>query len=307
MYILIDTIVIIIWVSTVIIVGDELANALGGSLIFSLFLSAIYFVSYMYKRCHTELSVAGIIIVTFLLTNYLDYLDKLNKIPFIWIVVIYCSISLVSIAAFIFLALRPLRPNSNKIGKAEFVDRKKRVYERLGLFPVLAIVVFCIPTAFPYFILGIADRQFVGKPLIRYIPICTFWLALSFLVTLISLRRVKEGISLLTTKNTKIKFKSYNILFLGGLGLLIVLGSGLELVRGAWFVWIETALLFIIIVASLWCIWRFVLQTNGRSHIHRYEILLPSLFEFKPIIIIILSYAILATIHVISLSVLLLP
>jgi len=306
MHLLINTILIIVWLSTVIICGNQIANALGGSLIFSLLLCLILFVSYMYNKYQTELSVAGIIILTLLLTNYLDYLDKANKIPFIWILILYCSISISGIAAFIFLALRPLRLNLNIIKKAEFFDMKKRVYYRLALFPLIALVGFCIPTAFPYFSFGLADSRFVDKTLIRYIPICMFWLTIFFSVTLISLWRVKEGISLLTTENTEIKFKSYNTLFLSSLGLIIVLGSGLELARGAWFLWIENILLLTMIFSSLWCIWRFVFPTNSRSDIHRHEIILPSIFEFRPLIIIILLSSILATVYLGSFAVLLL-
>lgn len=306
MYILIDTILIIVLLLTFIICGDELANALGGSLIFLIFMFTTYFFSHMYKKYQTELSAAGIIILALLLTNFLDYLDKVNKIPFIWIILIYCSISIAGIAAFIFLALRPLRPNLNIIKKDEFFDMKMRIFVRLGLFPLLSLFVFCIPTSFPYFSFGLADSRYVDKDLIRYIPICTFWLTISFSVTLISLWRIKEAISLLTTENTEIKFKSYNILFLSSLALIIVLGSGLELARGAWFLWIENILLFIMIFSSLWCIWRFVLPTNSRSDIHRHEIMLPSLFNFRPLIIILLISSILATVYLGSFGVLLL-
>ena len=222
MYIIIDTIVLIILLLTVIICGDELAKALGGSLIFSLFLPVIYIVSYIYKKYHTALSAAGIIVLTLLLTNYLDYLDKVNKIPFTWIVVMYFSTSLAGIVAFIFLAFRPLRPNLNTNIKAENIVMKKRIYERLALFPILGLVIFSISTALPYFILGIADDKFLDKGLISYIHICTFWLALSFSVTLISLWKIKEKISFLIIENSKIKFKNYNTLFFFGLGLLII-------------------------------------------------------------------------------------
>jgi len=304
MYILIELILCIVSLLIFIICGDELISALGGSLIFLLFMFATLAASQIYKKYQTEVSVAGIIILTLLVINLLDYLDKVNRIPFIWIIIIYSFITIASIAAFIFLALRPLHPDLNLIKKDEFLDMKYRVYYRLIFFPLLSFL-FCIPTSFPYFSFGLADSQYVHKELIRYIPICIFWLTISFSLTFISLWRVKKGISLLTTQNTEIKFKSYNTLFFSSLGIIIILGSGIEFARGAWFLWIENILLFIMIFSSLWCIWRFVFPANSRSDIHGNEIKIPSIFEIKPLMIIILITSILGTVYLISFGVLL--
>ena len=305
MHIIIDTILILLLLLIFLICGGELANALGGSLVFPIFIITTSLFSQIYKKYQIEVSAVGIILLTLLLTNFVDYLDKANKLQFIWIILIYCSVYFAGIAAFIFLALRPLLPIGDNANKAEFVELKMRIFARLSFFPLISLFVFCIPTAFPYFYLGLADRRFVDKDLVRYIPICTFWLTFSFLVTHILIWKIKEVFSLLTKENTEIKFKYYNALFLSSLGIIIILGSGLEIARGAWFLWIESILLVIMIFSTLWCIWRFVLSTNSKRDIHQHEIILPPLFEYKPLIIIILISSILATIYLGSLGVIL--
>ena len=166
MHIIIDTILILLLLLIFLICGGELANALGGSLVFPIFIITTSLFSQIYKKYQIEVSAVGIILLTLLLTNFVDYLDKANKLQFIWIILIYCSVYFAGIAAFIFLALRPLLPIGDNANKAEFVELKMRIFARLSFFPLISLFVFCIPTAFPYFYLGLADRRFVDKDLV---------------------------------------------------------------------------------------------------------------------------------------------
>jgi hypothetical protein len=304
---LIDIIVLAIWLAVFISCGSDISKALGGALIFSLFLPFIYLASYKYKRYRNELSFAGIIILTLFLTNYVDYLDKVNKIPFVWIVILFFLVSLTCIIAFIILSLKPFQSNSDQITKDIFVKIRIRSYERLALFPILALIVFCIPTAFPYFIHGIGEDNLTKRAFLNYVPICISWLSLSFVFTLISLWKIKESINLVAIENTEIKFQNYNSLFLAVAGLLIILGSGFELVRGDWILWTATMLLFLIIFASLLTFWKFILNTNNESDITESEMLVPSFFEFRSLIIIIILYTILGSFNLLSLSIILMP
>jgi hypothetical protein len=256
MHRLIDAIVIIVWVSILAICGNELAYVLGGSVSLSLPLTAVYVVSYVRGEHRVELSLAGIILLSLILINYVGFLEKSNKMPLIGVVVLFCFLSLVIIGAFVYLAISPFNAESTQAKKRANADMRRLIFENCSLYPILSLVVFCIPTAFPLS----SDLKSGALPsaVTSYIPIAAFWLALSFAVTSVALRKTHKGISKFVKRDTVRKSPTRNKVIVGGFGLVLLLGSASEIARGAWALWIDTILLGTLIFTALWSIWKYV-------------------------------------------------
>ena len=78
---------------------------------------------------------------------------------------------------------------------------------------------------------------------------------------------------------------------------MIILGSGIEIERGAWLFWAETILMLTLIFASLWCIWRFVYSTDRTDAMIKNTITVSSITDIKSFFSIIFLYSISATLY----------
>ena len=275
---LIDSISLIIWLFMIVSCGEELPYILGGTLIFFPLLALIYCFSYMYKRYQMELSVFALIVLSLIGINYLNYFENAGKLSYFWILHIFCFLLIILIISFTILGLRPFSLNLDVVEKEDFIDIKKKVSERLNLFLIFGLG-FCIATGMPFLVKS--DARLIEAGFIRFVPLAVFWLTISFVVTLINLKKIEKYTAYLITRDNKLSFENYRKIFFIGLGVIILFGSGLEIQRGVWLLWIETILLFLLTLLSLWCVWQFVFETKDISKIKPEEELISMIFNLK--------------------------
>jgi len=297
----IDAIVIFVWVSIFIICGKDLIYVLGGSVTLSLPLTAVYLFSYLRGEHSKELSSAAIILLSLMLINYVGYLEKLHKIPFVGIVGLFCFLSIIIIGAFAYLVIKPFNGEMIRTKERANAHMRRLLFENCSLYPALGLVVFCIPTAFPLSS-DFKSRAFPGT-WSSYIPIAAFWLALSFAVTSVALRKAAKGVSKLVKTGTVRKYPNRNKAIVAIFGIVLCFGSVTETVRGAWILWTDTILLAILISTAVWSIWKHVFSEEEPHDISpAQEIVAPS-SDLKKLFTIIFVYVVLGAAYLICLTI----
>jgi len=113
------------------------------------------------------------------------------------------------------------------------------------------------------FALSPEAEEIIQRSYIKYLPIGLFWLIISFVVSFISLKKVNKNYilyAIIDKEKVRIpKIKQYYIIVMV---LLFFLGSGLEINRGLWHIWLETYLLFICIIITIWQIWKYIFEEH---------------------------------------------
>ena len=294
---LIDSISLIIWLFMIVSCGEELPYILGGTLIFFPLLALIYFFSYVYKRYQFELSVFALIVLSLIGINFLSYFENAGKLSYFWILHMFCSLAIIAIVFFTILGLRPFSLNLEVMTEESFLEIKKKIGQRLNLLLGFGLV-FCASTGMPFLVCP--EARLIENGLLKYVPIATFWFIISFIVTLINLKKIEKYTVHLISKDKQLNLKNTKKIFLIGLAIMILFGSVLEIQRGAWVQWIETYSLFTLCLLSLWSIWQFVFENKDVSNIKSKKELFSLGFDLKTIFIIMLIYTVLVTIYMIS-------
>jgi hypothetical protein len=300
MYRLIDTIVIGVWISVLIICRDELAPVLGGSLILGVLLAGVYVASYVYRRHRLALSLTGIILLLLGLFNYLAFLEDSKDLPIVGVVATFCILSMFLIISTAWLGLNFLRTGVTIDKKEDLNPITRVVFEIMTLYPMLSLAVFCIPTSFP--ITDYVKSGMLTNRWLSYVPIAAFWLSMSFFVTFIALR-IKTGIMLNSPNTMARNFSNRIAAIAGGTGFLLIVGSVVEVLRGAWFLWFDTIIFLIFIFGSLWSIRKIVSFLNQSDSIRSLETLPGSYGLRKSLVATIIIYALLGSAYLMALTV----
>jgi hypothetical protein len=295
---LLDPIISIIFAIFIIVSGDNIAYTLGGTVVFLPLLAFIFFVSYVYKKFQMELSICSVIIITLNFINYLDYLEKNYEIPFDYVLVSFFLLFGIIIACFSYLGTRALVNKINLKHKNILKETKKRLNQRLTFFPILGIV-FYIISAFPF--LEKNDQIFIEKNIITYANLATLCLVLFFGITFLFVKKLDKYFVHLVEKDNQLESRSYRKYLAIGIGIIFLLGSMVELARGAWSMWIGTFVLLLFLFASIGSIWKSIPIKTNYHDLEGADLIIPELFDFKTILIFILTYSLGGTLYLMTL------
>lgn len=233
---------------------------LGGGFSFIIICSFILLLSVLYKKFQPVLSAMAVISMTFAGLHYLAYLEVNKIIPFLYILILFSSLTFLIFICFLFLNISPIRLKKGSpfsLQEKEIIIRKS-ILERFISFPLFGVV-YGIPTGLS-FIAG-AKSRLIRENIINYSNIAITLIILSFLATIIILKRVDKKYFWYVLKDSK-KENVFNLKrrFWIGMIILFIFGSIYELFRGYWFFWLGTYVAIICIVIASWQLWRYILE-----------------------------------------------
>jgi len=246
----------------------------GGSLVFVPLYAILLFISLNSRIYKKEISVYMIICVVMLGYNKIAYLEanKVYEVSRLFMAIylltfmtIIWSLIVVKLAFEYSKALsESLRPNQTEI--------KQQIFSRYFLIMAASIVAVWITghafTLSPIYF----DYLYCKMPLSL---IAILILILFSLITIAVIKRIPEKYFMYAfLGHERVKVHNIRIYYVLCVILIFIIGSGMELLRGSWLLWVGTMFLFVVITESFWNTWRYVLDKTSEEIID-YETLLP--------------------------------
>ena len=105
------------------------------------------------------------------------------------------------------------------------------------------------------------SEQLLQQAWIKYLPLGLFWMVVAFIVTTISLKTInKHYVLYLISKKQRFKIPKIRRYFAIGAVVFFLFGTAIEMARGLWIIWVESYLLFILIIIASWQIWKYFFE-----------------------------------------------
>lgn len=227
---------------------------LGGGIALLSLCAFYYLLSYTYKRFQGGFTSLIVMTVGLVGLNYLSYLEKNKTADFRYVFAGFLVLGLCILICHFNLSLRPLMHASASV---DTLDVRKRIAERIILVALPGLGLFALFTGF-IFILN-PESQFFRTHGIRYVPIATFWIIMSFLALLIVFRKIPdEYVGRAFGPADAVSVPKLPRLFIGGALLVFAAGAIVEVLRGQWFFWTESFFLYIVVLGATWKVWKHV-------------------------------------------------
>lgn len=248
------TSVIILFI--VILLGSKILVILGGSTVLLMVCVFIYYLSFAYKKFQLELSLIVIVALILIGINYLAYveIEKTDPIKYIYIVSAFTLLSFTLLMAFLVATIKNIKNKEEARIKKDVVEISKRIVQRLTFILFLSWF-FVIFSGIGF--LDNPNAAIVKEGLVKYVPLGAFWLVVSFIATVLNIKKIESYIFYALREKEKFNIRNVKKYLIGGVILFFVFGSGMEITRGFWLLWIETFLLFCLVMAACWTIWRY--------------------------------------------------
>jgi nitrate reductase NapE component len=263
MFRLLDTITSGVILFIVIVLNVHMLERLGGSAILLTVCAFVYYLSYSHKKVQLELSIIVVLTLTLVGLNYVAYIESEKICPFSYILGVFGILALLIIIFFLILNIRAIRVKNDETVRFQpnKMEIAKRVTHRISIFPILSLG-FVIPSGFGFIIKP--DSEIIRHGWIKYTPLAVFWLMAFFVIAFLNLKTIHENYMVcLLGEKQKLNIRNLKNNFLIGTLIVFVLGSGMEFSRGFWVLWIETVLLFALIILASWTIWKYLLEDSG--------------------------------------------
>lgn len=244
----------------VILLGPKILEILGGSTILLTVCVFLSYLSFYYKKFQLELRTIIIAALILIGINYLAYIEieKTDPIKYIYIISAFTLLSLILVIIFLVATRKNIKCKRKKEIKKVVIEVSKKIFERLS-FILLLSWLFVVISGLVFFavFLNNPNAANLKEGWLKYVPLGTFWLGVAFIVTILNLRSIESYIFYTLQGKERFTIKNLKKYLIGGIILLFVFGSGMEVTRGFWFLWIETFLLFCLFIAACWTILRY--------------------------------------------------
>jgi len=257
---IIDSAVGLILFSIVFLLGSKIFEILGGSTILLTVYAFSYYLSVVYKKFRRELSIVIIAALILIGINYLAYIEISITDPRIniYIIIGFIFLSLSLIISFLVAMTKNIGHKDEEEIKKDNMAISKRIFQRIAYILYLSwIFVLISGLVFLAVIHENSSTATIKESWLKFVPLGAFWLVVAFTANIINLKKIESYIFYILQGRERINIVNLKKYLVGTVILLFAFGSGMEIVRGFWFLWIETFLLFCLFMASLWCILRY--------------------------------------------------
>lgn len=225
----------------ILILGQNLPNAIGGSIWLIVLITFFYFASYALRIFQKEITLLNIILILIIGINYLNYFDINGTYSKENIAISFCILA-VCILLCIYLAI--LKPwifsfEENRRDKVRAVLRLnlKAVILKYELFSFLYFLFICI--IFTSFFSHFSTTS----KILRMIPTALICLMVALVLMKFALEKIELAHLEIIFKNEEVKLpENFNLktLIFGIIAVSFIFGSMIELVRNQWLLWLTS-------------------------------------------------------------------
>jgi hypothetical protein len=227
----------------ILVVGAKWSHALGG-VISALLMWSIYSYLYFSNKLKSEMARINLMMALMWLINYLNFLDVSNVFPKIAIVVSYNIVHLLIISCVYSIVANNINHAYENVATHDLfnIGRNIRfIFRHTNLMGYYYIFVNSIV------LIVLNENGYLNKPnIIHLIPIAYIFAIFGFIISFIRLYRM--GNSLLNVAFAKdlqiidlgISASKVKIYYVMLMGIIILLGIPIELLRHEWLLWVET-------------------------------------------------------------------
>lgn len=230
--------------------------SLGGTLIFAVFMGIAAYYANRFKPFAFEISLFSLIPFLLMGLNFLAYIENKNGFS---IVVMLGSLSITLLLHWLMMSLA-VRPFIVKEGDNLVRDKTDFIKKIAYLFSQSAFILipFLIVTAALFLVMKDTNNIIIEKRILSFTAFCLFWLLISLIYNLLILLKKRKYFNQYFANTIPRKAGvSTNRIYLLIVSILII-GSGFEMERGYWFLWLMSwATLFVLILLE-WGTWQFV-------------------------------------------------
>lgn len=239
-----------------------LPRCFGGSLVFIFLYGYLFYISLSRKHYQRETSILMIACLILLGYNKAAYLES-NKAFEVshTFVIIYVLTFLLTLWSSVMARLEFRYPRMN--GR-QCILRQTETIDSIILRYNYILITFV-----PVLVTGLnfQSSRLYADYLYNRLPL-SFFAILILIIAIFIQMRIMAGIpaknysyALAGLEKKRLPFvKKY---FIYGFIAFFLAGSALELIRGFWLLWLGTAALSLVLAASLWNIWKYVLEDNS--------------------------------------------
>jgi hypothetical protein len=240
-------------------------NTFGGSSVLILLISYIIILSLIIKKSYFELNLIQLLVAAILGFNYLSYLElNVVTVDSNQQYLTYFAINYVLFIAFFVILIR------SPFKGLPLLDNKEEKYFMKFAFPLytpiiaFGLAVNILSSMLILFIYEYGSNTLVTYPLLKLSYAATAWIIVSFVVTLLYIRRINEYYPELPYRESKLNLMNYDQsiirkVMIRWLIAIIVIGSNFEFGRCSWIMWVETVMLIILMMSIIWKVYKPIL------------------------------------------------
>ena len=228
--------------------------SLGGSFVFSFLIGCFALIVLKYSNMANLLLIITWNLCGLLGLNFMSYWENMEGISLVYIILLVLLI-IVIVFAFSFAVFRPLKAK-NQLNEAEIIN-----FNKLNDVVLSLLVITELPLIIGIFIIMDVSHDFLNPSnevtFLRAYLVAASVLMLGFIIAKLFMYKIEDSdIKELLSEN-KADFKGLDRgvvrkWCLMVIALIIIFGSGFEMLRGMWFMWISTVIMLILMSSIFW-------------------------------------------------------
>jgi hypothetical protein len=233
--------------------------SIGGTLVFASFIGIANYYSIKIRIFAFELSLFSLIPLLLMGLNFIAYIENRNGFS-IAVIIGAVACTLLIHWLILFLVKRPFcLKEKNRLLEVKIDFVKKIAY--LFAQSIMILIPFLLATVAIFMVMKDTNNIIFEKRFLNFTSFCLFWLLISLMYNLLVLKKnrkyVDQSFVKTVLKKAEVSTKFFKLIPIVIITTLII-GSGFEIQRGYWLLWVISYLTFLVLIIFEWGTWRFV-------------------------------------------------